>query len=197
MFDIFPDPAIESGSSASNTPTKQRKSRTLKSTKANSLLLPIHQRPRDRTGVKVETDDYDKENDATENVPEPFTAVAATALQRSPTRRTLTTGRPPSNNRVSERPSSEGGSESEEEDATSETSFDSLDDFVVSDNDEISYHASSDSESEEEKAPTPPKAARKRLLRGRKPPSNIGTATSSRNASASPSREDATSKEPL
>lgn len=189
MFDIFPDPAIESGSSASNTPTKQ-KSRTLKSTKANSLL-PMQRRPRHRMSVKVETDDYDKENDITDNVPEPFTTVTDTNLRRQLTRQNLHTDALRTSP-ASERPPSEVNSESEEEDAISDQSSDSLDDFIVSDNDEISYHASSDSETEEEKAPTPPKSPRKRLLRGRRPPSTTEPETSSREYSGSPSCEEAT-----
>lgn len=55
-----------------------------------------------------------------------------------------------------------------------DTSFNSLDDFVVSDNEDISYQETSDAETEPEKAPTPPppKSTRKRLIRGRRPNSD-------------------------
>lgn len=65
--------------------------------------------------------------------------------------------------------------EPEEEDGCGDNSFNSLDDFVVSDNEDVSYQETSDSETEPEKAPTPPpppKSTRKRLMRGRKPNSN-------------------------
>lgn len=171
MFDIFPDPAIESGSSASNTPQKQKKTRTLRTTKANSLLRPL--RPRQRTSVKIETDDYDKENDITEDVVEPYSTPVDTASQRLPARRIREASRTPRRSRVEERQPSPVNSDTEEDDS-GDDGFDSLDDFIVSDDDEISYHETSDSETEEEKAPTPPppKSTRKRLMRGRKPASS-------------------------
>ncbi|KAJ5125381.1 BolA protein [Penicillium atrosanguineum] len=178
MFDIFPDPAIESGSSASNTPRKQIKRRTLKTTQVNSLLLPI-QRPRQRPSVKVETDDYDKENDIAE---ESFTEAPATSMepvpQLSPARQNRHIPRSPGRSRPDHRPLREIHSETEEEDDCGNYSLDSLEDFIVSDNEDISYHETSQSETEPEKAPTPPpppKSTRKRLLRGRKP--NTGTNT--------------------
>lgn len=171
-FDIFPDPAIESGSSASNTPQKQKKTRTLRVTKANSLLLPLQQRPRQRTSVKIETDDYDKENDDTEEVTEPYSTAIDTLPRRSPTRRARGTAATPRRTRADERDPSPVNSDNEEDNVGDDT-FDSIDDFIVSDNDEISYHETSDSETEEEKAPTPPppRSNRKRLIRGRKPAS--------------------------
>jgi hypothetical protein len=63
-------------------------------------------------------------------------------------------------------------SETEEENDCGNNSVNSLEDFIVSDNEDISYHETSDSETEPEKAPTPPhppKSTRKRLLRGRRP----------------------------
>lgn len=64
--------------------------------------------------------------------------------------------------------------ESEGEESEDDNGFDSLDDFIVSDNEDISYHETSDDESleeeQEEKQPTPsPPRTRKRLLRGRRP----------------------------
>lgn len=171
-FDIFPDPAIESGSSACNTPRKQTKRRTLKTTQVNSLLLPV-QRPRQRPSVKVETDDYDKENDIGDGS---FTEAPATSMepvpQRSPRRRNRNTPRSPGRSRADHTPLRELHSGTEEEDDCGNDSLNSLEDFVVSDNEDISYHETSDPETEPEKAPTPPpppKSTRKRLLRGRRP----------------------------
>lgn len=172
MFDIFPDPATESGSSVSNTPNKSKKTRTLKATKANSLLLPLQSRPRHRTAVKAETDDYDKENDVAEDMTEPFTTTLnAVPPVRFPARREPS----PSRTRADRRPLSQATPDTEEEDTCEGDSFDSLDDFIVSDNEEISYHETSDSETEEEKAPAPPPptSTRKRLMRGRRPTSKV------------------------
>lgn len=190
-FDIFPDPAIESGSSASNTPQKQKKTRTLRATKANSLLLPLQQRQRQRTSVKVETDDYDKENDITDEVGEPHNTETE-APRRSPTRRTRDTAPTARRSRAEEKQPSPVRSDSDE-DNVGDDSFDSIDDFIVSDNDDVSYYETSDSETEEEKAPTPPppKSTRKRLMRGRKPASHTEERVSE--DSCTPSRPDGTS----
>lgn len=178
MFDIFPDPAIESGSSASNTPRKQTKRRTLKTSQVNSLLLPI-QRPRQRPSVKVETDDYDKEND---NAEDSLAEEHATSMEPVPQRSSATQNRntPQSTgrSRPDHTPLREMHSETEEEEDYGNDSFNSLEDFVVSDNEDISYHETSHSETEPEpeKAPTPsppPKSTRKRLLRGRRPNAGI------------------------
>lgn len=188
MFDIFPDPAIESSSSASNTPQKQKRTRTLRATKANSLLLPLQSRPRQRSSVKVETDDYDKENDVIEELTEPY---IDTTLQRSSTRlaRDAVT---PRSRRIEERQPSPVNSDTEE-DAVEDDSVDSLDDFIVSDDDEVSYHEASDSETEEERAPTPPpKSTRKRLMRGRKPDSRAEDIACNRTSPTSLSSPDDT-----
>ncbi|KAJ5662414.1 uncharacterized protein N7477_010030 [Penicillium maclennaniae] len=172
MFDIFPDPAIESGSSAFNTPRKQTQRRTLKTSQVNSLLLPI-QRPRPRPSIKVETDDYDKENDnAEDNFIEALATPMEPGSQRSPARRNQNLPRSPGRSQPGHTPVREmHSSETEEEDDCGNNSFDSLEDFIVSDNEDISYHETSHSETESEKAPTPPppKSTRKRLLRGIKP----------------------------
>lgn len=192
-FDIFPDPAIESGSSASNTPQKQKKTRTLRATKANSLLLPLQQRPRQRTSVKIETDDYDKENDITDEVAEPYNTAIDTASRRSPTRRTRDMARTPRRGRAEERQPSPMNSDTEDENV-GDDSFNSLDDFIVSDDDEISYHETSDSETEEEKAPTPPpRSTRKKLIRGRKPASRTEEKASSETPPGTLPRPDAAS----
>lgn len=176
-FDIFPDdedhqPNDEIGSpSQSNIPgssTKQQKKRTLKVSRANSLLLPIQQRPRQRPNAKVEQDDYDKENDITGDAMEPYTPERSPVPHRSATTRNTT--HTPTINRELDRSLSRRECKDKDEDSCGDNGFDSLDEFVVSDNDEISYVETSDSETE--KAPTPPpppKSARKRLMRGRRP----------------------------
>jgi hypothetical protein len=150
----------------------KQKERTLKTTQVNSLLLPV-QRPRQRPSVKVETDDYDKENDIGDGS---FTEAPATSMepvpQRSPRRRNRNTPRSPGRSRADHTPLRELHSGTEEEDDCGNDSLNSLEDFVVSDNEDISYHETSDPETEPEKAPTPPpppKSTRKRLLRGRRP----------------------------
>jgi hypothetical protein len=61
--------------------------------------------------------------------------------------------------------------ESNSEDEGGDNSFSSLDDFIVSDNEELSYHETSADELEEEEIPKRISAprARRRLLRGRRP----------------------------
>ncbi|KAJ5606421.1 hypothetical protein N7510_009202 [Penicillium lagena] len=161
-FDIFTDSdrVGESGHNDSS-PTKRPKARTLKTAQVNSLLLPLSQRPRQRQSDKVETDDYDKENDLTEDEP-------------SPVPRRRNTARTPARSIPSRRQQHQPESETEEEDAA-DTSSNSLDDFVVSDNDEISYHETSDSETDEdERTPSPPpspapQSTRRKLIRGKRP----------------------------
>lgn len=174
IFDIFTDDSsiIEDSSSS---PRKQKKTRTLKAANVNSLLLPITQTPRQRPSVKLETDDYEKENDILENTPEQHT-TREEALQASPARRNMP--RTPRRGRADNmlradntplRPQSPG---SETEEDCEDNSFDSLDDFIVSDNEDLSFHETSNSETEHEEPPSPPpppKTTRKRLMRGRRP----------------------------
>lgn len=162
-FDIFTDSDRMGGSGHDErSPTKRTKARTLKTAQVNSLLLPLSQRPRQRQSDKVETDDYDKENDLTEDEP-------------SPVPRRRNTARTPARNIPSLREQQQPESEAEEEEDAADTSSNSLDDFVVSDNDEISYHETSDSETDEdERTPSPPpspapQSTRKKLMRGRRP----------------------------
>jgi hypothetical protein len=61
-----------------------------------------------------------------------------------------------------------------EEDESEGDSFDSLDDFIVSDDNELSYHEVTENESSETEAETRPSLSpepspRKRLMRGRRP----------------------------
>lgn len=172
IFDIFSDdsPVIECGNSS---PQKQKKTRTLKAANVNSLLLPIGQTPRQRPVVKLETDDFEKENDIMENTPERYTTTREAPPQASPTRRNM--ARTPRISRANNTPLSGQRSqspESETEEDCGDNSFNSLDDFVVSDNEDLSFHETSNSETEDEKPlspPPPPKSTRKRLMRGRRP----------------------------
>ncbi|KAJ6083975.1 hypothetical protein N7486_010775 [Penicillium sp. IBT 16267x] len=180
FFDIFSDEdqsfestgMEEDQSSPSISPRKQKKTRTLKLARTNSLLLPLQQRPRQRPIVKLETDDYEKENDLTEYGTDTNSPTMSPAPQRSPVRRNA--ARPPARTpktNATARPVSHLSPEVESEDF-GDNSFTSLDDFIVSDNEELSYHETSDSETEVQKNPTPsppPKSARKRLMRGRRP----------------------------
>lgn len=175
VFDIFSDDSaiLESGSSS---PRKQNKTRTLKTANVNSLLLPIGQTPRQRPIVKLETDDFEKENDIGENTPERYTATREAPPQASPTRRNMAQN--PRRSRADNTPLSpqspytRQSPESETEEDCEDNSFDSLDDFIVSDNEDLSFHETSNSETEDEKIPSPPpppKSTRKRLMRGRRP----------------------------
>ncbi|KAJ5082857.1 hypothetical protein N7532_011900 [Penicillium argentinense] len=175
-FDIFPDEGenkSEEGiqqrrDTLSSSPTKQKQKRSLKTSQVNSLLLPTQQRPRQRPSSKIEQDDYDKENDITGDATEPYTPERSPG-HRPPLRQN--NARTPARRREVQRARSRTGSQSTNQDSSDENGFDSLDEFVVSDNEEISYHETSDSEPENDKAPTPPppKSARRRLIRGRKP----------------------------
>lgn len=183
FFDIFPDSVqthedenddVQYKSSPSLPSRKQKTKRTLKAAPVNSLLLPLQHRRRQRPNTKAGTDDYDKENDLTEDTMDSYSVEASP--QPSPRRNAEQT---PERSRLQDRPMSRLSLESrgsDEEDCGNDT-FNSIDDFVVSDNDEISYHETSGSETDEPESPPPPppKSARKRLLRGRRPgTTNIG-----------------------
>jgi hypothetical protein len=175
VFDIFSDDSaiLESGNSSLR---KQKKTRTLKAANVNSLLLPIGQTPRQRPIVKLETDDFEKENDIGENTPERHTATREAPPQASPTRRnmaqTLRRSRADSMPLSPQSPQTQQSPESETGEDSEDNSFDSLDDFIVSDNEDLSFHETSNAETEDEKIPSPPpppKSTRKRLMRGRRP----------------------------
>ena len=183
-FDIFTDADLsmatavpqENHTLRSGPSRKQKKTRTLKATHINSLLLPVQQGARQRPSIKVETDDYEKENDVTNEVMDPYAATMDVASQRPRNTRNmaLTAGR----SRADDRALDDLNQETETEEGFLDNSFNSLDDFIVSDNDDLSFYETSDSDTEEESqkvsAPsTPPKPARKRLLRGRRPSPDI------------------------
>ena len=126
----------------------------------------------------MEQDDYDKENDITGDATEPYTPERSPIPHRSPTTQIATHATV--RNREPPSPLSRRDHKDKDEDSYGDNGFDSMDEFVVSDNDEPSYHETSDSETEIEKPPTPvqpPKSGRKRLMRGRKP--DVGSTVNS------------------
>ncbi|KAL2785192.1 SprT-like family-domain-containing protein [Aspergillus keveii] len=165
QFDIFAD---SDGASERDTP-KAKKATPLKVglARANSMILPLPQQPRARTNRKSELYNYDKENDPAEEEldPEP------PSLSRNPSDAS-SSARSPARNRNTQQFNTYRQPEPESENESDNDSFDSLDDFIVSDNDEVSSHASSSSEDETEeeqhKVATPP-TQRRRLFRGRRP----------------------------
>ncbi|KAJ5935454.1 hypothetical protein N7466_005001 [Penicillium verhagenii] len=185
LFDIFSDEDLSFESTGAGgdqsssfiSPSRQKKSRTLKLTRTNSLLLPSQQRPqqrpRQRPSDKLETEDYEKENDLTEYGTDTNSPTMSPAPQRSTIRRS--TARTPRSNTTA-RSFSRLSPEVEDEDSGND-SFASLEDFIVSDNEELSSHETSDSETEEvqrDPTPSPPRTSpRKRLMRGRRPGFNL------------------------
>ncbi|KAJ5086862.1 hypothetical protein NUU61_008169 [Penicillium alfredii] len=182
IFNIFSDAdddgddKDESAHNSSSPHQKPRKSRTLNNTQVNSLLLPHPTTSRYRPMHKLETADYDKENDRSEDeypvstspsFQEPIRSQASQRnMQRTPTR-----------SRTDHRSSIDPLPARDETDNSSDNnSFhsldNSLDDFIVSDNEELSYDETSDSETDDQVAPPPSpptQSPRKRLLRGRRP----------------------------
>ncbi|CAI7568311.1 unnamed protein product [Penicillium glandicola] len=189
-FDIFPDSesASESEFGQSRTTGKQQKQRTLGLARVNSLLLPAKRRP--RPAIRRETEDYDKENDvpeyATDGYRTPDLTPTRPNTSRAPTRSRMDHAGP--------RQPVIGRQEEQEEQEIcfeEEDSSDSLDGFIVSDNDEISSFETSDSETadtedEPSPAPSPVRSPRKRLMRGRRPASE---AESNTTADEEPSME--------
>ncbi|KAJ5640560.1 hypothetical protein N7528_000185 [Penicillium herquei] len=179
IFDIFDDAdQLENTnldtdqSSPSASPTKLKRTRTLKSAKTNSLLFPLNQRPSHRTNFKIETDDYDKENDLTEYGTDSYSAVGSPASYRSMVSQNA--NRTPARNRTMNTSFNHQSPEAEDTENFGDNSFNSLDDFIVSDNEDISYQEASEPEVEIEvqrnATPSPPpKPSRRRLVRGRRP----------------------------
>ncbi|KAL4820654.1 SprT-like family-domain-containing protein [Aspergillus spinulosporus] len=162
-FDIFAD---SDGTTERDTP-KAKKATPLKLARTNSMILPVPQQPRARTSRKSELYNYDKENDPLEEEldPEP------TLLSRNPSDAS-STRRSPTRNRTARQFTTYRQSQQESEDEDeNDDSFNSLDDFIVSDNDEPSYHETSEDESEEEEEEhkASPPTQRRRLFRGRRP----------------------------
>ncbi|KAJ5942196.1 hypothetical protein N7516_002364 [Penicillium verrucosum] len=171
-FDILPDSdsASESERGPHRSTGKQQKQRTLGLARVNSLLLPAKRRP--RPAIRRETEDYDKENDVPEYATDGYrtpdlTPTRPNASQPPRTRMGYTAATQPVNDHQEEQEEPEISLEEED-------SSDSLDGFIVSDNDEFSSFETSDSETpdtEEEPspAPSPVRSPRKKLMRGRRP----------------------------
>ncbi|KAL6239133.1 hypothetical protein BDW75DRAFT_167748 [Aspergillus navahoensis] len=160
-FDIFAD---SDGATERDTP-KAKKATPLKLARTNSMILPGPQLPRARTSRKSELYNYDKENDPLEEEldPEP------TSLSRNPSDAS-STRRSPTRVRTTQQFTAYRQPQQESEDENDDDSFNSLDGFIVSDNDEPSYHETSEDESEEEEhKASPPPTQRRRLFRGRRP----------------------------
>jgi hypothetical protein len=179
LFNILPDSESTSEcESRQRKPTgKQIRPRTLGIARVNSLLLPAKQRPRP---TFRETADYDKENDIPEHGTDGYRTPDSTP-SRQPTPRqnaSQTPGRSITRDIGTRQPVADD-QEEEIEDQGYDDSFDSLDDFIVSDNEELSSHEASDHETpdtEDEPIPTvsaisPIRSPRKRLVRGRRPAS--------------------------
>lgn len=142
----------------------------LKTAKVNSLLLAVPQQGRSRPTRKSEVD-YDKENDPVEEDVEDEYSQRDTR-RRSPPRGAENLQQTLERNAMGRQfwayrepeTDDEGGGEDDD------NGFDSLDEFVVSDNEEISYHETSEPETEDELTPPPPPPpSRRRLFRGRRP----------------------------
>ncbi|RDW94032.1 uncharacterized protein DSM5745_01354 [Aspergillus mulundensis] len=165
-FDIFAD---SDGTTERDTP-KAKKSTPLKLARTNSMILPVPQQPRARTSRKSELYNYDKENDPLEEEldPEP-TSLSRNPSDASSTRRSPTRGRTTQQFTGYRQPQQDSADEDEVENE-SDNSYNSLDEFIVSDNDEPSYHETSNDESEEEEEHkvSPPPTQRRRLIRGRR-----------------------------
>ncbi|PYI02641.1 hypothetical protein BO78DRAFT_472462 [Aspergillus sclerotiicarbonarius CBS 121057] len=186
-FDIFSESdgisetEDSSFSSSRSLSTEDRTTDPLKLSQVNSLLLPLSQQPRNRSPRKSVGYNYDKENDPIDGEEQgdegsSLSRNSSSASNRSPAR-SIARQIPPrgrSRTRYPDHQQPETESDNEE----SENGFDSMDDFIVSDNEEVSYHETSDDETPEEegqeKQPTPsPPRTRKRLMRGKWPTPEI------------------------
>jgi hypothetical protein len=188
-FDIFPDSdsGSESESGQHRSTGKQQRQRTLGLARANSLLLPTKRRP--RPAIRRETEDYDKENDVPEYAMDGYQTPDLT-----PTRPNAS--QIPTRSRMDHIASTQLEIDRQEEQEGNYVSFeedssDSLDGFIVSDNDEPSFFDTSDSETadtedEPSPAPSPARSPRKRLIRGRRP---ISEAESNTTADEEPAME--------
>ncbi|KAL2865578.1 SprT family zinc-dependent metalloprotease [Aspergillus lucknowensis] len=178
-FDIFAD---SDGASERDTP-KAKKATPLKLglARANSIILPLPQQPRTRTNRKSELYNYDKENDPAEEELD----AEPPSLSRNPSDASST--RSPVRNRNTQQFTAYRQAHPESENENDDDSFNSLDDFIVSDNDDLSYHGTSDDETEEEQHNvSPPLTQRRRLFRGRRPNSTIDLENALRESSHRP-----------
>ncbi|KAJ5353184.1 hypothetical protein N7452_002158 [Penicillium brevicompactum] len=197
LFNILPDDESASESEIGSQPAgKQTRPRTLGIARVNSLLLPKTQRPRP---TFMRTAGYDKENDVPEHSTDEHRSPGSTSTRQPPTRRHVSQTPSRSRAREIDRPQPMHEDQEEESDQQSlDDSLGSLDDFIVSDNEEPSSHEESDHETPDtEEEPTPPpspvRSPRKRLMRGRRPPSETEPTTTT---TTPPSRESERSKTP-
>ncbi|OGE55729.1 hypothetical protein PENARI_c004G02636 [Penicillium arizonense] len=171
-FDILQDSNsfCESETESRASPSTKKKPRALGISRVNSLLLSRPARPvppRQRVSIKSDKDD-DKENDVSDEFTEEYLAVN----RSSPRHSALQSPVRSSASHTSVRQSVID--DRYEEDQSEGDSFDSLDDFIVSDDNEPSYHEISENEGSETEAemrrsPSPERSPRKRLIRGRRP----------------------------
>ncbi|GKZ32719.1 hypothetical protein AbraIFM66950_002325 [Aspergillus brasiliensis] len=201
VFDIFSDNGdelseTEDSSLSSTRSLMSNEGRTadpLKLSQVNSLLLPLSQQSRNRPPRKSVGFNYDKENDPIDDEADEadessgLSRNSSTASNRSPTRNTNREVQPRGRSRTRYMGYRREDTESEAGESEDDNGFDSMDDFIVSDDEEISYHETSDDESleeeQEEKQPTPsPPRTRKRLLRGRRPRPEIEPETTSQSS---------------
>ncbi|KAH8435016.1 SprT family zinc-dependent metalloprotease [Aspergillus melleus] len=182
IFDIFSDAdgasdRDDDASRSSSGVNKANKDGALDLARVNSLLRRPSQQSRHRTSRKSELYNYDKENDPVEvelaeedsNTPSTISRNPSDAsTRRSPVRNARQTPARNSNNRLfSQYRQPERRSE---DDDNEDNDSDSLDEFIVSDNEEPSYHETSDNETAEERVQEVPSYKPKRkLMRGRRP----------------------------
>ncbi|OJJ40342.1 hypothetical protein ASPWEDRAFT_99460 [Aspergillus wentii DTO 134E9] len=163
---------------------KTKKRIPLKLAHVNSLLLPLSSpqtQQRNRRNRKPEIDDYDKENDPIEVAGDDEDGDRGSGLSRNSSN--ASTRQSPARRNVQQTPGRNMNGRQflgyrqpkrEKDDEDSEDNgFDSLDDFIVSDNEEPSSYETSQDETDDEKVqetpPPPPPKTRKRLVRGRRP----------------------------
>ena len=160
-----------SSSSTGTYPSYEKTKNPLKLARTNSLLLPLSQQgPSRRQTRKSELYDYAKENDPVEQAEDDSVSSLTrsssdASSRRSPIRRNAR--QTPESQRFSTYRQRE--TEEDDPDDSEDNGFGSMDDFIVSDNEEVSFNASSESETEEEKAPSPSPQPKRRLFRGRRP----------------------------
>ncbi|KAE8379625.1 SprT-like family-domain-containing protein [Aspergillus bertholletiae] len=156
--------------------TEGRTSDPLQLARANSLLMPQSRHSRSRSTRKSELYDYTKENYPVEEVVEDYSTTSsisrnpsdASSTRRSPTRREPRQTATRRQNGRQFRDYRQPAQRSEDEESDDE--FNSLDDFIVSDNDEPSHHeaSASDLELEAAKRASSPPRVKRRLVRGRR-----------------------------
>lgn len=199
LFNILPDDEPTSESELGTQPAgKQTRPRTLGIARVNSLLLPKRQRPRP---TFMRTAGYDKENDAPEHSTDEYRTPGSTPTRQPSAQRNAsqTLSRHRARGADMRQPMHEY-QEEESDDQGHDDSIGSLEDFIVSDNEEPSSneesdHETPDTEEEPSPPPSPVRSPRKRLMRGRKPPSEPEpTSTTHTPPSAEPERSNTLDK---